>query len=213
MIPDFNRLLEVLAQEVVALNPRKPFDDSQAYRQNLDLAKKVYSQLTPLSTDFLKVVAGNIKGSSLGIPKFTGETMNFPRRLLKKPSLTDLSPEIMLPAQQVIAHTFLLGLLYHLFFFRFITRPQIETVDLAGLAADWLPKTTVASVVLRNYYKKENQGTARLLFEHYFNQTLEPSLEQDLKIGFWKRGKAHFFLLNLFLAGALLGMEYDLHTQ
>lgn len=209
MTPDFNLMLNLMVCELDALNPGHSFTGSEVFIRNYDLANKIYLYLEPLIESFLQAVGGPSPLQAAGINR---EMINFPHRLLKKPSLKSLNQTQQEQTTFIISSCFSLGLLYHLFYFNYNSQRQVYQVKLDLLADEWLPKTTAASAILHNYYKKENQRSARLLFEHYFNHSVTATLKL-LGVAFWRRGKAHSFLLNLYLAGALLGMEFDLQIE
>jgi len=54
---------------------------------------------------------------------------------------------------------------------------------------------------------------AKDLFDNRYSSTCEPLLKNEMRVGFFKRGMCKAFFRNIYWAGALLGVQYDMATK
>lgn len=85
-----------------------------------------------------------------------------------------------------------------------------DIMNLEKLYDDWDFKSLAASSELRSY-DKYNRGIPMLIFNAVFDSEVEP-IQKQLGLGWWRRRKNREKFLNLFGAGVLLGVLYDIKS-
>ncbi|MBM3118801.1 MAG: hypothetical protein FJ006_04490 [Chloroflexi bacterium] len=111
----------------------------------------------------------------------------------------------------ILADTFFLGLVCHLFLNKFPTRDNVDRVDTQALVNAWIPESLVADAIMKAYNKDLNMLPLRI-FEFHYRTKIEPVLNKQLKMGFWSRAKCRSYFRNLFFSGARFCMLFDLAT-
>ena len=74
-------------------------------------------------------------------------------------------------------------------------------------------KALVADKTMGKFYQGEGAQMAKHLFDIRYSTTFEPLLKQEIKVDFFKRGMCKAFFKNIYWAGALLGVRYDMATK
>jgi len=194
-----------------SLNLDPNYLSSAEYQDAIGLAKSVYERVEPLCEAFLNVVKGLDDGSTLSIVDYY-KVMNFPRRFLKLPSITSLPQSQRVMLEPTLEEAFLLGFLFHFTTYKFPSRNQLDRVNTDKLLQSWALETLVADNKMKQY-NKELSKIPEACFESFYETQIQPKLKEVLKLGFWTRSKCYSFLHNLFFAGVLLGMRWDLCTK
>ncbi len=128
----------------------------------------------------------------------------------------DISSTAQLPSaargslQTTLDMTFYVGLMSHLLSYTFPTRTSVERVDMEVLVVDWALYALVAD---RTGLTSDASPVLSLVFEHYWRTAIEPTVRGHCKIGWLGIGKYHSYFRNLFAAGALLGLMFDMRTR
>jgi len=71
----------------------------------------------------------------------------------------------------------------------------------------------VADKIMGKFYQGEGGRMAKDLFDNRYSSTCEPLLKNEMMVGFFKRGMCKAFFRNIYWAGALLGVQYDMATK
>lgn len=203
------RLLEETVEHCVG-SPRGALSED-AYLERVHLAQQVFSALDRASETFLAVARGEAPGALAG-HKGALEPLSFPRRFLNTQATSNLDPGRRSATEEVIQTTFLLGLMTHLVIWQLPTRIHGDRVDLVALEHEWLVKALVADLRMKALWRHGEFPTIDL-FEAHYRRIVEPLLKGPIGIGLWGRAKAHGYFRNVFCAGWLLGMMYDLQTE
>jgi hypothetical protein len=172
------------------------------------IAELVFNYLKPVCINFLNIVVGMAK-SSYAKEVSQGVCIN---RLLGKQSLNLLPSQSSQTISQLLQETFYLGVFTHLYFFIFPTRELCEKVSIQQLQKKWEIDAIAADHVM-GYYGNPNDPICMELWEYHFNSKVINTLKSHIKIGFFGEGKYKAFFRNIYIAGALLVMEYDLSTK
>lgn len=172
------------------------------------IAELVFNYLKPVCINFLNIVVG-MGESSYAEEVSQGVCIN---RLLGKKSLDLLPTQSSQTISQLLQETFYLGVFTHLYFFTFPTRELGEKVSIPQLQQKWEIDAIVADHVM-GYYGDPNNPICMELWEYHFNSTVINTLKNHIKIGFFGAGKYKAFFRNIYIAGALLVMYYDLSTE
>ncbi len=174
------------------------------YHRARDLAAAVFDKLQPIRAQFVSACLGRPYND---VPS---ETLSFPDRFLGRHRA--LSPQQLQELRALVESSFDLGLLYHLMFNQFPTRPHSERVDLDTLFLQWAPESLVADVLSRDY-DRGNSSIPSTVQRAFAKLRVEPFLKGQLAFGFWARAKANSWFRNTFFAGVRLGLFYDLATK
>ncbi|MEA2005795.1 MAG: hypothetical protein U9O50_05995 [Acidobacteriota bacterium] len=172
------------------------------------VANLVFEHIKPICIYFLNIVVGKTQ-STCSQEVSEGVCIN---RLLGKKALHLLPQRSSQTISQLLQETFLLGVFTHLYFFTFPTREFYKKVDLQQLQQKWETDAIAADFVM-GYYGDPKNPVCMELWKYHFNTTVINKLKNHVKIGFFGAGKYKAFFRNIYLAGALLVMEYDLATK
>ena len=172
------------------------------------IASIVFDYIKPICINFLDIVVGKAeslynKGVSQGvcINRLLGEK---PLHLLPHQSSQTIS--------QLLQETFYLGVFTHLYFFTFPTREFCNKVNIPQLQQKWEIDAIAADSVM-GYYGDPKNPMCMKLWEYHFETKVINTLKDHVKIGLFGAGKCKAFFRNIYLAGALLVMDYDLSTK
>ncbi len=172
------------------------------------IANLVFNYIKPICINFLNIVVGTAK-SSYAEEVSQGVCIN---RLLGKKALHLLPQQTSQTISQLLQETFYLGVFTHLYFFTFPTRESCEKVNIQELQQKWEIDAIAADSVM-GYYGDPKNPMCIKLWEHHFNTNVINTLKKNIKIGFLGAGKYKAFFRNIYIAGALLVMYYDLSTK
>lgn len=194
-----------------SLNLDLNYFSSSEYQDTISLAKSIYERVEPLCDTFLNVVKGLDDGSTINIKDYN-KAMNFPGRFLKIQSISGLPKTKRVVLEEILEESFLLGLLFHLFYWKFPTRNELDRVNVDVLSKSWSLAALVADAKMKEYSKDLNK-LPELCFEWFYDTQIQKKLKDIFKMGFWNRSKCHSFFNNLFFAGTLLGVYWDTYTK
>ena len=172
------------------------------------IANLVFDYLKPVCINFLNIVVGSAE-SSYAKEVSEGVCIN---RLLGEKAIHLLPPESSQSISQLLQETFYLGVFTHLYFFTFPTRELCENVNIPQLQQKWEIDAIAADSVM-GYYGDPKNPMCVELWEFHFNSKGFNTLKSLVKIGFFGGGKYKAFFKNIYIAGALLIMNYDLSTK
>ncbi|MFQ5687079.1 MAG: hypothetical protein ACE5GV_10500 [Candidatus Scalindua sp.] len=172
------------------------------------IANLVFDYIRPICINFLDIVVGKVE-SSYAEEVSQGVCIN---RLLGKKALHLLPPQSSQIISQLLQETFYLGVFTQLYFFTFPTREFCEKVNIPQLQQKWEIDAIAADSVM-GYYGDPKNPMCIELWEYHFATKVNSALKNHVKIGFFGAGKYKAFFRNIYLAGALLVMDYDLSTK
>jgi len=173
------------------------------------VARNVYNLLSPICADYLRIVTCEPSGS--GVVPEVREAMCI-NRLLGKYSLPNLPNDVSQHIRELLKETFYLGVFTHLYLMNFPTREQSENVNFLLLNRKWQIDAIAADYEM-GYYGDPKNPMCMELWEYHFDTTVNNALKNHVKIGLFGAGKYKAFFRNIYLAGALLVMDYDLSTK
>lgn len=137
----------------------------------------------------------------------------FPYRFLGKPSIFALPKQAGDNLSNTLDDIFFSGLNFHFFWATFPTRKEYKNVDIDALKSKWLLDALLADKTMGKFYQGEGGQMAKDLFDIRYSSTCESLLKEEIKVGFFKRGMCKAFFKNIYWAGALLGVQYDMATK
>jgi CheY-like chemotaxis protein len=117
---------------------------------------------------------------------------------------SELQACLMRTAQRLVYY----GLRLHCLLYESPYRRMNQPVDLGVLFEKWLAKSLTAHTRLRGY-DANCRGIPGFVFDKIFDSEVEP-IHKQLGLGWWKRMKNRSKFRNLFDAGILLVMIYDI---
>jgi len=207
----FEQLIILYEGTIRSVTDPQEYFSSDEYHRLKQLVHIVFDKVKLKCEIFLGIVRGSNKGSEIGHPGIE-RALCFPSRFLKESSTATLPTALRVAIDDIIEDTFFLGLVCHLFLWKFPTRGNVERVNMDTLVHTWGLNALVADNMMKTYSKDLNE-LPRRVFESYFSSKIEPTLKKQFKLGFWNLGKCHSYFRNLFFSGALLGMQFDLTTR
>lgn len=172
------------------------------------IANIVFDYIKPICINFLNIVVGKAE-SSYAEEVSQGLCIN---RLLGKNALHLLPPQSSQAISQLLQETFYLGVFTQLYFFTFPTREFCEKINISQLQQKWEIDAIAADSVM-GYYGDPKNPMCMELWEYHFKTKVINTLKNHIKLGFFGTGKYKAFFRNIYLAGALLVMDYDLSTK
>jgi len=171
-------------------------------------AKLVFDYIKPICINFLDIVVGKAESSYAEEVSY-GVCIN---RLLKKTPLNVLPSESSEAISKLLQETFYLGVFTHLYFFTYPTREFYDRVSIPQLEKKWQIDAIAADHVI-GYYGGRNNPMCMELWKYHFEKKVNNELKNNIKMGSFRAGKYKAFFRNIYLAGALLVMGYDLSTK
>lgn len=202
------RVRQILEPAVAAQDPH--FFESDEQTELRRTAQLVYGRIVGCCDRFLGLVCGRLQGEEIGVPQL-GTSLSIPSRLYGKRGREALDAGALQRLDEAIRSTFHLGLATHLTLQIYPTRKHVDRVDGDDLLKEFAPEALVATQHMSRY-DSENNGIPRSIYERHFGEDVEPFLKEELRLGFWKMGKADANFTHLFFSGALLGLQFDLRT-
>jgi hypothetical protein len=171
------------------------------------IASLVFDYIKPICINFLDIVVGNAE--SIYYKNLSqGVCIN---RLLGGGGLHLLSSQSSQTISQLLQETFYLGVFTHLYCCTFPTREFCNKVNILQLQQKWEIDAIAADHVINDYGAPDPM--LMNLWEYHFDTKVINALKNHVKMGFFKAGKYKSFFRNIYLAGALLVMDYDLSTK
>jgi hypothetical protein len=161
---------------------------------------------------FLRSAKDIEAANSIPIPDY-GKAICFPYRFLGKPSITSLPKQAGDKLSNTLDDIFFAGLNFHFFWATFPTRKEYKNINTDALRGKWLLDALVADKIMGKFYQGEGGRMAKDLFDNRYSSTCEPLLKNEIRVGFFKRGMCKAFFRNIYWAGALLGVQYDMATK
>ena len=168
------------------------------------IANLVFDYVKPICINFLDIVVGKTK-SSYAEEVSQGVCIN---RLLGEKALHLLPPQSSQTISRLLQETFYLGVFTQLYFHTFPTREYCGKVNIPQLQQKWEIDAIAADYVMGSYPR-----ICIELWEYHFETKVNNALKNHVKVGFFGTGKYKAFFKNIYLAGALLVMDYDLSTK
>jgi hypothetical protein len=207
---EFEKALAVLENTVTLTYGSARGDLSEdKYRERVHLARRVFDIVWPSGLRLLDVVFGIQQGEAYG--HGARSPLNFPARFMKVASIRELTSDKGPAVQAVLDQTLRLGLMCHLVIWQFPTRVHMDQVDISALEKKWLLEALVADQLMKPLDKAGEVSTLQI-FDCYYRIFGEAVLK-SAGIDFFGRAQTPSFFRNLFCAGWLLGMSFDLATS
>lgn len=172
------------------------------------IANLVFDYIKSICMNFLDIVVGKAE-SPYAEEVSQGVCIN---RLLGKKALHLLPSQSSQTISQLLQETFYLGVFTQLYFFTFPTRECYERVNIPELQQKWEIDAIAADSVM-GYYGDPKNPMCMELWEYHFETKVLNELKNHVKIGLFGSGKYQAFFRNIYLAGALLVMDFDLSTK
>lgn len=182
------------------------FLKSEEYINMKVIANQIFNLTSDKSNMLLEVVKGNESGQIIGLPN--SSAICFKTRFLGDDLLKS---DIKTQLDKSIEDIYYFGFLQHQFLWGFPTRHKVNSVNIEDLFAEYYPKALIADIVLKGYMKDSSKTHA--ILKYYYDVNMEKFIKNELRIGFFKRVLCKSFFKNLYLSGALLGMEFDMKTN
>lgn len=208
-IGNFDQIYQAYKGVLISLGIPADVVDAEN-RDKLPVARTVFEILHPECAEFLLIVSGDFSTPPSMHSDFPDNPivngMCFTKRFLGTPVSENVSEKLF----EVIGKVFFFGLILHLTAMAFPTRSNTEKVDCSALVREWIVEALIANRIMKSYVK--DAPLVMSVYRYLFQSEIEPFLKSDLNLGWWKRGKCESFFENLFLAGALLGMQFDMKT-
>jgi hypothetical protein len=185
---------------------------SEEYQQRQDASLSALPLLINIAKPFLNSAKSLDRANEIPIPNY-GQAICFPSRFLGKSSIDELPNQVSEKLSNAIDIIFFSGLKFHLFWATFPTRKEYKNVHAENLKSQWLLEAILSDQTMKNFYTGEGGAMSKDIFEKYYTNHCLGLLKNDLKIGFFKRGICKSFFRNIYWAGALLGVQYDMATK
>lgn len=185
---------------------------SEEYRERRESTICAYPVVLKISELFLGSAKDIEVANSISIPDY-GKAICFPYRFLGKPDVSAFPNQAGDKLSNTLDSIFFSGLNFHFFWATFPTRKEYKNVDIDTLKSKWLLEALVADKTMGKFYQGEGGQIAKDLFDIRYSTTCEPLLKQEIKVGFFKRGMCKAYFKNIYWAGALLGVQYDMATK
>lgn len=185
---------------------------SEEYRERRESTLCAYPVILKISEPFLRSAKDIEVANSIAIPDY-GNAICFPYRFLGEPSVSALPKQAGDKLSNTLDAIFFSGLNFHFFWATFPTRKEYKNVDIDALKSKWMLEALIADKTMGKFYQREGGQMAKDLFDIRYSTTCEPLLKQEIKVGFFKRGMCKAFFKNIYWAGALLGVQYDMATK
>lgn len=185
---------------------------SEEYRERRDANLRAFPVVLEISEPFLRSTKDIEAANNISIPDY-GKAICFPYRFLGKPSTSSLPTQEGAQLSNTLDDIFFAGLNFHFFWATFPTRKEYKNINTEALMGKWLLDALVADKIMGKFYRGEGGQMANNLFDIRYSSTCEPFLKKDIRVGFFKRGMCKAFFRNIYWAGALLGVQYDMATK
>jgi hypothetical protein len=184
---------------------------SEEQKNLINLANLVFEKVKTKCEVFLDICKGLKKGYDLGSPGIE-DAFCFPSRFLKVPSISNLIAENRVILEEILENTFFLGIVSYLRMLNFPTRSDLESINLNDLFNKWGVDAVIANNLMKSFDDKSN-GLFSIIIKSYYKAKVEPILKERFRFGFWNLGKCDSYFGNLFFAGSLLAVQFDLMTR
>ncbi|OGW38579.1 MAG: hypothetical protein A2Y97_13160 [Nitrospirae bacterium RBG_13_39_12] len=185
---------------------------SAEYRERCEYTLHAYPLVMNISKSFLKATKDIEEAHNIPIPDY-GKAICFPYRFLRKPSVSTMQGQGGEKLSNALDEIFFTGLNFHFFWSTFPTRKEYQNVDVDALKSKWLLEALLADKTMGRFYQGQGGQMANNIFAVRYSTTCEPLLKEEIKISFFKRGMCKSFFRNIYWAGALLGVQYDMATK
>lgn len=185
---------------------------SEEYKQRRNASLSAFPLLISIALPFLNSAKYLDKANEIPIPDY-GQATCFPSRFLGKSSIDDFPNQVGEKLSNAIDIIFFSGINFHLFWATSPTRKEFKKVNAQELKSKWLLEAILADRTMKNFYPGEGGAMSKDVFEKYYSKFCMSILKNDLKIGFFNRGICKSFFRNIYWAGALLGVQYDIATK
>jgi len=204
-----NELNDVIIFQKKSLDAMGVTEDGRKHvLENIEMARQVAEKAKFSFDGFFDIVLGSSRYSSPNM-----SSLFFPQRFLNVVDTSDLIKDKFDIIDNILEECFLLGFIYHFSYYNFPTRTNIQNVNFDKLLDTWLPQTLIANIQMKEY-SKENNGLSQKYFTMFYEeQNYKTILKNNFKMGFLKSGQTTSFFNNIFYAGAMYGMEYDMATK
>lgn len=125
--------------------------------------------------------------------------------------LSKIPPELWPSVTSTVQRLVFWGLRTHCLLFESSYRCIEQSINIDALYAKWLVKSLTAHSQLRGY-NEDCRGIPNFVFSSVFDSEVEP-IQRELGLGWWQRTKNRAKFRNLFDAGILLVMFYDIKAK
>lgn len=169
-----------------------------------------FSTLEPLSKRFLSLVVGRDRGQT-AVEQAAGASLCFFPRLFGIATVDELPAPLAGKLSDTLQDSFFLGMACHFVLQNHPSRPRITEVNLTALFEDFLKESISAEMKMEAYNKSTN-NIPRDMFDVQYTM-VEPIVKNDLRVGFWKRGKVRSNYHNVFCSGILLPMMTEIRAS
>lgn len=170
--------------------------------------KLVYEYIKPICKEFINIVIGN--GESRFFPEVTIAVCY--NRLLKGKKISNMQEEQREIIIKLLQESFYLGIFSHLYCCHFPTRKLVEQVDIARLQEPW-ELDAIEPTTVMGYYGNPKNPILMDIWKYHFENEVSNVIKQQLNIGIFSMGKHRQFYKSLYIAGALLVMDFDFATK
>lgn len=96
---------------------------------------------------------------------------------------------------------------------RFPTRENYQNVDYDGLFDEWVPKSMIADIQMKEYDEQNGKLPSAVFKRFYEDNKFDNTFKTVFNVGYFKRGRVYSFMRNIFFSGAMFAMIYDLKTK
>jgi hypothetical protein len=169
-----------------------------------------FNALQPLSERFLSLVLGRNRGRT-AVEQAAGASLCFFPRLFGIATVDDLPAAMVGKLSATLQDSFFLGMACHFVLQNHPSRPRIKEVNLTALFEDFLKESISAEIKMGAYNKSVN-NIPRDIFDVQYTM-VAPIVKDDLRVGFWKRGKVRSNYHNVFCSGILLPMMTEIRAS
>ncbi len=180
---------------------------SDEYIQKRQQIENEYSVLELCSNRFLSLVFGRDPGHTV-VEQAAGASLCFFSRVFGVATVDGFPAPIAEALTTSLRDTFFLGMASHFVLQNHPSRSRINEVQVNVLFEEFLRESISAEMKMRSYIKAAN-NIPKDIFEVQYG-TIEPMIKNDLRVGFWKRGKVRSNYNNVFCSGILLPMLAEL---
>ena len=174
---------------------------SDEYNKKRTDIENEHRVLEPLSDRFLDLVLGREHGETVTEQAASAALCFFPR-VLGVVTVDDYPAPLADRIVASVRDTFFLGMACHLLAQNHPSRSQIGEIDVDALFEEYLKESVSANSKMGAYNRAVNNIPVDIFNVQYAG--LEPMIKNDLRVGFWKQGKARSNYDNTFYSGILL---------
>lgn len=160
-----------------------------------------FDVLLPLAERYVSIVLGRHEGDTVA-EKAGSAALCFIRRHLDAASVDTLPSPVNSRLEALVSDTFYLGIACEFALMNHPTRSSVKNIYHTVLFDEFIGSSVVAKKELGGW-NKNSHGMVDDIFDAQY-ALVDSFLKEEMRIGFWKRGKLQANFENLYYAGALL---------